>query len=91
MSSPAPDLPSSGWRVLYRQAFEAFFADAANLRYGGPVSDWIISCREHGPPEHGIDAGDDYHVSEVPGTPLIAEYLVIEAEYLVIIKRFLAG
>lgn len=89
MSSNAPELPSSGWRILYLPAYQAFIGDSANLRYAGVVADWIVAVREHGPPPDGIEAGDDYHLSAIPGTSLTVEYLVIPSEYLVIVKQFL--
>ncbi|MGQ0804769.1 MAG: hypothetical protein ACT4PI_13020 [Actinomycetota bacterium] len=91
MTGVAPRLPSSGWRILYEEAFAAFLADERNLQHAGAVADWIVSCRANGPPAEGIDAGDDFHLSAVPGTrpQVVAEYLVIESEFLIIVKAFM--
>ena len=84
----APQLPSSGWKVLYLEAFTRFLADPKNLAYAGSVSDWIVARREHGPPPDGLEAGDDFHLSRVQDTPVIAEYLIIEPEFLIICRQF---
>jgi hypothetical protein len=88
LTGVAPRLPDSGWNILYEEALTAFLKDVNNLAHAGPIGDWIVACRKDGPPRHGIDAGNDFHLSTVPGTRVAAEYLVIESEYLMIVKEF---
>ena len=90
MSSPAPRLPDSGWRIVYKDAFQAFLGDDANLTFGGAVSDWIVACKAAGPPEHSIDVGDGLRLSTpIPGAPVVVEYRIVESEFAIIVKRFM--
>lgn len=84
----APQLPSSGWQILYLDAFTRFLAGSKNLPYAGPVSDWIVACRAFGPPPDGVEAGDDFYLSRVMDTPVVAEYLIVLHEFLIICKEF---
>lgn len=84
----APKLPSSGWRIDYEQAFTRFIGDPARLAYAGPVSDWIVACRLTGPPADGIAVADDFYLARVLDTPIVAEYLVIAFEYLIVCREF---
>lgn len=88
MTGVAPRLPSSGWKILYEDALNNFLANAGNLEHAGAVADWVVACRKNGPPQHGVDADEDFHLSPIPGTRIVAEYLVIAAEFLVIVKEF---
>ncbi len=86
--SVAPKLPDSGWKILYDDALTRFLRTERNLEWAGAVTDWIVACRRDGPPRDGIDAGADVHLSQIAGSRVTAEYLVIEAEFLIIVKDF---
>jgi hypothetical protein len=88
LSSVAPRLPESGWKVLYKDALTAFLADERNLEHAGAVAEWIERCRADGPPAQGIDAGQDIMLSALAGTRIVAEYLVVDFEFLIIVKEF---
>ena len=54
------------------------------------MSDWIVSRRVlevRTAPSSGVEAGDDFHLSRVQDTP-VAEYLVIEHEFLIVCRQF---
>jgi hypothetical protein len=90
LSSNAPELPESGWHVLWDDAARRFIArhPANHLEHGGLVADWILKVRQEGPPPDRMEVREDLYISSV-GAHLIAEYLVVPAEYLVIVKDFL--
>ena len=84
----APQFPSSGWSIDYEAAFTRFISNPARLPYAGAVSDWIVSCRLIGPPADGLDTGDDFYLARVLDTPVVAEYLVIAFEFLIVCREF---
>lgn len=88
LTCSALELPRSGWRVNFDDAFKAFVLQPANLPHVGAVSDWIVAVRANDPPLDSISAGGDLHILSVPSAPVMAEYFIIEAECLVIMKRF---
>jgi hypothetical protein len=88
LTGVGPKLPESGWRILYEDALTAFLKDERNLELAGLIGDWIVACRRDGPPSHGIDAGDDLHLSPVMGTRVVAEYLVVEYEFMIVVREF---
>lgn len=87
-----PQLPESGWNIDYAQALEAWLrSHAPNLppmAHVTAVMGWIEACKLVGPPAGARRVKEDRYVAPVEGTRLFVEYLVIEYEYLVLVKDF---
>jgi len=47
-----------------------------------------MECRTAGPPTERVGAGNDFYLSRVAGTSIVAEFLVLSSEQLIICKQF---
>jgi hypothetical protein len=88
-SGTAPPLPPSGWRVRYTDALTAWLTGnpQPSTLDVTPVAEWISGCQAMGPPPDAESVGDDFYLARVPGTGVTIQYLVVDYEYLVILKR----
>lgn len=80
------------WQVLYDDALHAANADPdTELK----IHAWALLCT-FGPPSDGFPLNrypdlpmeDDFWAAPVEGTALIAEYLIVPYERLIIVRRF---
>lgn len=87
-----PQLPESGWHVDHAKAFPAWLSSYAPglppSTWMSAVVEWIHACELAGPPAAAVAVAEDRYVAQIPGTRLFAEYLVVEYEFLIIVKDF---
>jgi hypothetical protein len=80
------------WRVLYEDALQHAHVDAATE---DKIRVWALLCT-FGPPSDGfplrsypdLPVEDDFWEAPVEGTTIIARYLVVTSEQLLIVKDF---
>jgi hypothetical protein len=83
----SPQLPETGWKVLYSDALTSWIQGAPSLLLVGPVTEWIHAVEVTGPPVDGVRAVDDLFIAPVGDTKITVSYIVIEYEFLVILKQ----
>lgn len=90
MSTGGPRLPESGWNIDYEQAFNSWLRSyRPNLppaSWVTGVTEWIQGCKLAGPPVNARLVDEDRYIAQIPGTRLFAEYLVIDYEFLILVK-----
>jgi hypothetical protein len=88
-SGTAPTLPPSGWRVLYQPALQKWLTGSrrpSSLAVA-PVMEWITECETMGPPGDSRPVRDDLYIVQILEARVTIEYLVVDYEFLVLIKR----
>lgn len=83
-----PDLPESGWKVSdHNGSLATWLATEPPVGWVSEVLIWMRGCRLTGPPPDATPIGDDLYVASVPLTRVAVEYLLVEYEYLMLVKR----
>lgn len=81
-----PDHPD--WHVLYQDPLQAWLQREPPLLWITPVTEWVEGCKLAGPPPNARPISEDRFLDNVPGTNIVAEFLLVEYEYLIIVKEF---
>ena len=81
MSGVAPGLPSSGWKVLYKDAFKRWLDGNPSTLAIAPVTEWIRECERFGPPIDARRVEEDRYVYRIELARVVVEYLVIVKDF----------
>jgi len=89
LSSTAPTLPPSGWKVLYDGPLNSWLTrdPRPSTLAIAPVVEWLRGCEAMGPPSDARPVRDDFYIAQLREARVTIEYLVVEHEFLMIIKR----
>jgi hypothetical protein len=83
-----PSPPSSDWKVFDKDRIvEGWLAEDPPLSWVTEVLAWIRACRIAGPPADARSLGNDLHMAPVPGTRVSIEYLQVDYERLMILRK----
>ena len=85
-SGVAPAFPETGWKVLFQDALTAWLAGGPGLTDVTEVMAWIQSCKLLGPSATSRDG--ELTSAVIPRTSVLARYLVVDHEFMVIVKNF---
>jgi len=81
-----PKLPE--WHTIHQDALRRWLETNPPLGWITDVTEWIRGCQLLGPPQKARALDGDRFVCPIPNTKVKVEYLVIDYEYLIIVKNF---